>query len=238
MAVRYDPSTNYLDIPQNGKVGTKRYLAPEVLADTINTSDFESFKRADIYALGLVLWEICQRQRTNPSQSIEITPFRLPYSEVVGSDPSLEDMRKVVCEDNLRPNIPNSWSTDPLLSEMTRIMQECWYDSAHARLSAIRVKKNLDTLQVKYRKMIQLTKINEANTANDDIAVSSSIAVKIADSNRSRNVNFSTANNASRNRTYPTMKSDITHSEDPAVALLLPQNNQTRKSEGTDSFNI
>merc|ERR1712088_1043505 len=29
MAVRYDPSTNHLDIPQNGKVGTKRYLAPE-----------------------------------------------------------------------------------------------------------------------------------------------------------------------------------------------------------------
>ena len=25
LAVRYDQATNYLDIPQNGKVGTKRY---------------------------------------------------------------------------------------------------------------------------------------------------------------------------------------------------------------------
>ena len=125
MAVRYDPSTNHLDIPQNGKVGTKRYLAPEVLADTINTTDFESFKRADIYALGLVLWEICQRQRINPSQCTkDSAPYRLPYSEIVGPDPSIEDMKKVVCEDNLRPNIPNSWSTDPVLSEMTRIMHE------------------------------------------------------------------------------------------------------------------
>jgi serine/threonine protein kinase len=42
-------------------VGTKRYLAPEVLDDSINTSDFESFKCADVYALGLVFWEICTR---------------------------------------------------------------------------------------------------------------------------------------------------------------------------------
>ena len=169
MAVRYDPSTNHLDIPQNGKVGTKRYLAPEVLADTINTTDFESFKRADIYALGLVFWEICQRQRVNSSQcSKDSAPYRLPYSEIVGSDPSIEDMKKVVCEDNLRPNIPNSWSTDPVLSEMTRIMKECWYESSAARLTAIRVKKNVDILHGKHRKMMQLTKINEANnTANE-----------------------------------------------------------------------
>merc|ERR1712158_353201 len=57
MAVKYDPNTNVIDIPQTGKVGTKRYLAPEVLEDKINTKHFESFKQADVYALGLVLWE-------------------------------------------------------------------------------------------------------------------------------------------------------------------------------------
>ena len=59
--IRYDPETGHIDIPLNGKVGTKRYLAPEVLDDTINMSDFESFKCADVYALGLVFWEICSR---------------------------------------------------------------------------------------------------------------------------------------------------------------------------------
>ena len=242
MAVRYDPSTNHLDIPQNGKVGTKRYLAPEVLADTINTTDFESFKRADIYALGLVFWEICQRQRTNPSQRTETVPFRLPYSEYVGSDPSLEDMRKVVCDDNFRPNIPNSWSTDPVLSEMTRIMQECWYESAAARLTAIRVKKNADILQTKYRKRIQLTKINEANnTANEAVTSSSSGVSKKSNTNCTRNVNFAATNNASssRKKIYNNKNPDKSSSEDPSTtALLLPQNNQNQKSEGMESIRI
>lgn len=61
LAVRFDPELNEIDIPLNGKVGTKRYLAPEVLNDTIDMTVFESFKRADVYALGLVFWEICTR---------------------------------------------------------------------------------------------------------------------------------------------------------------------------------
>lgn len=32
-------------------------MAPEVLADTMNHEDFESYKRADIYAFSLVMWE-------------------------------------------------------------------------------------------------------------------------------------------------------------------------------------
>lgn len=38
-----------------------RYMAPEVLDETINTRHFDSFKCADIYALGLVYWEIARR---------------------------------------------------------------------------------------------------------------------------------------------------------------------------------
>lgn len=61
LAVRYDSATNSVDIPPNPRVGTKRYLAPEVLDESINMHHFDSFKRADIYALGLVLWEIARR---------------------------------------------------------------------------------------------------------------------------------------------------------------------------------
>ena len=241
MAVRYDPSTNHLDIPQNVKVGTKRYLAPEVLADTINTTDFESFKRADIYALGLVLWEICQRQRTNPTQctteTATLPPHRLPYSEFVGSDPSLEDMRKVVCEDNLRPNIPNSWSNDPMLSEMTCIMQECWYESAAARLTAIRVKKNVDILQTKYRKIVQLSKINEANsTAHNELATDA-VAKKNNTQRSHRNVNFAGTNQVSCKKSpYNKKGSEMSQTEDSSMALLLPQNNQNQKAD--DSIRI
>ena len=50
--MRHNSGNNCLDMPLNCKVGTKRYLAPEVLDGTINESDFESFKQGDIYALG------------------------------------------------------------------------------------------------------------------------------------------------------------------------------------------
>lgn len=61
LAVRYDSDNDSVDIPPNPRVGTKRYLAPEVLDETMNPNQFDAYKRADIYALGLVFWEISRR---------------------------------------------------------------------------------------------------------------------------------------------------------------------------------
>ena len=61
LAVMKDSNSNKVNIPSNPKQGTKRYMAPEILNESINTNHFESFKQADIYALGLVLYEICRR---------------------------------------------------------------------------------------------------------------------------------------------------------------------------------
>ena len=35
--------------------------------------------------------------------------FQLPFYDMVPSDPTLEEMRKVVCVDRQRPTIPNKW---------------------------------------------------------------------------------------------------------------------------------
>lgn len=45
----------------NVMVGTKRYMAPEILDQSLNVYDFESYKRADMYAFALVTWEILNR---------------------------------------------------------------------------------------------------------------------------------------------------------------------------------
>ncbi len=50
-----------LNLPKNPKQGTKRYMAPEILNESINATYFESFQHTDIYALGLVFWEMCRR---------------------------------------------------------------------------------------------------------------------------------------------------------------------------------
>lgn len=65
LAVMHYQDTNELDVGNNPKVGTKRYMAPEVLDDSIQVDCFESYKRVDIWAFGLVLWEIARRTVSN-----------------------------------------------------------------------------------------------------------------------------------------------------------------------------
>ncbi|XP_064926200.1 activin receptor type-1C isoform X3 [Columba livia] len=107
LAVKHDSVLNTIDIPQNPRVGTRRYMAPEILDDVMNMNIFESFKRADMYSLGLVYWEIARRCSVGGITE----EYQLPYYDVVPSDPSIEDMRRVVCEQKLRPNIPNQWQS-------------------------------------------------------------------------------------------------------------------------------
>ncbi|KFV16278.1 Serine/threonine-protein kinase receptor R3, partial [Pterocles gutturalis] len=61
LAVMHSQGSDYLDIGNNPRVGTKRYMAPEVLSEQIRTDCFESYKKTDIWAYGLVLWEITRR---------------------------------------------------------------------------------------------------------------------------------------------------------------------------------
>ncbi|KAJ8413282.1 hypothetical protein AAFF_G00092780 [Aldrovandia affinis] len=142
LAVRHDSATDTIDIAPNHRVGTKRYMAPEVLDDSINMKHFESFKRADIYAMGLVFWEIASRCSIGGIHE----EYQLPYYDLVQSDPSVEEMRKVVCDQKLRPNIPNRWQSCEALRVMAKIMRECWYANGAARLTALRIKKTLSQL--------------------------------------------------------------------------------------------
>lgn len=139
LAVMHFQDTNELDVGNNPKVGTKRYMAPEVLDDSIQMDCFESYKRVDIWALGLVLWEIARRTVSNGI----VEDYKPPFHDVVPSDPSFEDMKKVVCVDQQRPNIPNRWFSDPTLTSIAKLMKECWYQNPSARLTALRIKKTL-----------------------------------------------------------------------------------------------
>uniref|UniRef100_A0A3B3UIR9 receptor protein serine/threonine kinase n=1 Tax=Poecilia latipinna TaxID=48699 RepID=A0A3B3UIR9_9TELE len=142
LAVKHDSSTNTIDIASNHRVGTKRYMAPEILDESVNMNNFESFKRADIYSLGLVFWELARRCSVRGLHE----DFQLPYYDMVPSDPSIEDMKKVVCDQKLRPNIPNQCAADDALRVMGKLMRECWYANAAARLTAMRVKKTVSQL--------------------------------------------------------------------------------------------
>ena len=140
LAVRYTAESNVIDLPQSGRVGTKRYLAPELLDETLNPEDFDAFKRADIYAFGLILWEIASRSY---SGSEHVGEHELPYAKEVGFDPDIEEMRKVVCVDGCRPEKFERWRESKLYSGVYKVMSECWYESPSSRLTPLRVKKSI-----------------------------------------------------------------------------------------------
>lgn len=142
LAVIHSQSNDYLDVGNNPRVGTKRYMAPEVLDETIRMDVFESYKQTDIWALGLVFWEISRR--TVVSGIVE--EYRPPFYDMVPSDPSFEEMKKVVCVDQQRPSLHNRLHSHPILTAIVKIMKECWFHSPVARLTALRIKKTLSKL--------------------------------------------------------------------------------------------
>ncbi|XP_054274083.1 activin receptor type-1 [Macrosteles quadrilineatus] len=139
LAVTHTQATGALDMAPNPRVGTKRYMAPEVLDETINMQCFEALRRADMYAVGLVLWEIGRRTLCNGV----VEDYKPPFYDAVPNDPSFEDMRKVVCVDQQRPAIPNRWASDPTLAGISKIIRECWHQKPNVRLPSLRVKKTL-----------------------------------------------------------------------------------------------
>lgn len=63
----------------------------KVLDDSIDITQLDAFKRADVYAFGLILWEITRR--TNVDGNCE--EHQLPFYDVVQPDPTIEEMKKV-----------------------------------------------------------------------------------------------------------------------------------------------
>ncbi|XP_072948029.1 activin receptor type-1 [Epargyreus clarus] len=119
----------------NPRQGTKRYMSPEMLDQTMNLQCFEAYRKCDIYALALVLWEVCRR--TGPAPRAAAPPFHL----LAPSDPSFELMRKIVCGDGARPDTPDD--PHPTMVGMANLMRECWHQNPSVRLPALRIKKTL-----------------------------------------------------------------------------------------------
>ncbi|ALC39324.1 tkv [Drosophila busckii] len=150
LAVKYMSELDEIHIAQNTRVGTRRYMAPEVLSQALNPQQFEEFKRADMYSVGLVLWEMARRCYTpiTGTKTTTCEDYALPYHDVVPSDPSFEDMHAVVCIKGFRPPLPARWQEDDVLATVAKIMQECWHHNPTVRLTALRVKKTLGRLDM------------------------------------------------------------------------------------------
>lgn len=109
-------------------------MAPEVLEGAINFTR-DSFLRIDMYACGLVLWELASRctvqdvniylrifHRFEMLETVSsfysyqgpIGEYRLPFEDEVGLHPTLEDMQESVVHKKERPLILETWRKHPV----------------------------------------------------------------------------------------------------------------------------
>ncbi|XP_070546254.1 activin receptor type-2B-like [Ptychodera flava] len=130
LALRFTPGKSPGDA--HPQVGTRRYMAPEVLEGAINFQR-DSFLRIDMYACGLVLWELISRCSGADGP---IDEYMLPFEEEVGQGPSVEDMQEIVVHKKMRPQIREQWLKNQCLESICVTMEECWDHDAEARLSA------------------------------------------------------------------------------------------------------
>jgi len=130
--------------PNNFQVGTRRYMAPEILNGTAKIDSFTSLRAADMYSSSFIIWEMAQRVTVDN----ELSEYTLPYIDLVPGDPTVEDMKKVVVDCNERPPLQDRWEKHKTTAALSSIIQELWYPDPSARLSALRVKKTLGELQV------------------------------------------------------------------------------------------
>lgn len=139
LSVRYDSLTKEIDIAPNTRVGTKRYMAPEVLDETLHQEIFDCYKMADMYSFSLVLWEMARRC----SVGGEVDEFQVPYYDTVPNDPSFEDMKKIICVDGHRPELSKRWFKSVYLEAVVRLMLEGWHATPRVRPTSLRMKKAL-----------------------------------------------------------------------------------------------
>jgi len=133
LALQFKPNEIVGDT--HGQVGTRRYMAPEVLEGAINFSR-DAFLRIDMYACGLVLWEIVSRCREVGEATSASTSYKLPFEAEASQHPTLEEISDLVVNRKVRPELQACWRKHEALSILCETIEECWDHDAEARLSA------------------------------------------------------------------------------------------------------
>lgn len=119
------------------EVGTIRYMAPEVLEGAVNLRDCESaLKQVDMYALGLIYWEIFMRC-TDLFPGESVPEYQMVFQAEAGNHPTFEDMQVLVSREKQRPKFPEAWKENSLaVRSLKETIDDCWDQDAEARLTA------------------------------------------------------------------------------------------------------
>ncbi|XP_069826307.1 anti-Muellerian hormone type-2 receptor isoform X2 [Dendropsophus ebraccatus] len=117
--------------------GTLRYMSPEMLDGSLNLMSWEqALTQADVYSLGLLLWEIFSR--CNDLYADQQCPeFGVAFSDELGPNPTLDELRSFVVENKRRPQVPRNWCKNlQLFKTLWETLEDCWDPDSEARLTA------------------------------------------------------------------------------------------------------
>ncbi|XP_058801029.1 bone morphogenetic protein receptor type-2 isoform X2 [Phymastichus coffea] len=129
-------------------VGTLLYMAPEVLEGAVNLRDCESsLKQIDVYAMGLILWELVSQCSDIYVPGSEVPPYRLPFEKEIGLYPTFEQMQVLVSRNKARPMLEGNVADKPGVRLIRETMEDCWDSDAEARLTALCIEERLMELQ-------------------------------------------------------------------------------------------
>lgn len=138
----------HAEIKSINDVGTLRYMAPEVLEGAVNLRDCESsLKQIDVYAMGLVLWELVSRCSDIYIPGSEMPQYKQPYENEIGLHPTFEQMQVLVSRKKARPLLEGNLIDRPGVRLIKETMEDCWDADAEARLTALCIEERLSELQ-------------------------------------------------------------------------------------------
>uniref|UniRef100_W8AW93 receptor protein serine/threonine kinase n=1 Tax=Ceratitis capitata TaxID=7213 RepID=W8AW93_CERCA len=165
------------------EVGTLRYMAPELLEGAVNLRDCEtSLKQMDVYALGLVLWEVATRC-TDFYPPAQMTPaYRAPYEQEVGTHPTFDQMQALVVRHKARPLFPAGWGGGAAAKLLKDTCEDCWDHDAEARLTSLCAEERMQEaagLRPRYSHTQSPSPLLSANNLLDNDQVDSAVLISM-----------------------------------------------------------
>ncbi|XP_005950785.1 bone morphogenetic protein receptor type-2 [Haplochromis burtoni] len=131
------------------QLGTLHYMAPEILEGFVNLNESMFLMQGDVYALGLLLWEIwmCCYDLFEGGAAPQ---HLLPYELELGSNVTLESLMLYVSYMDKRPCIPEHWELLPQGAVLRELLEDCWDSDSEARLTSHSVVERITSLQSSY----------------------------------------------------------------------------------------
>ncbi|XP_066449884.1 anti-Muellerian hormone type-2 receptor isoform X2 [Eleutherodactylus coqui] len=129
-------------------IGTLRYMSPEMLDGSLNLMSWEqALTQADVYSLGLLLWEIFSRCSDLYADN-QCPEFRVAFLDELGPNPTLDELRSFVAENKQRPQVPRNWRNNlQFFKALWETVEDCWDPDSEARLSAHCAEQRLSNLR-------------------------------------------------------------------------------------------